>query len=192
MLIDQIRESIKEFIKRKNLKISDIADAIDIDRRTISNFLDKGKGNLTTVEKILRYLSRMGWDYEVAYPVPIYEEVSAGEGREIFGEEIGTVLVPRRLGRKSVVAIKVRGNSMEPALVDGSIIGVDTDQKELRHGKIYVLYIPYKGAVVKRIFFSEEGRIMAKSDNMEYPDLILDGGENVHVVGRVIWSFQEY
>ena len=191
-MINDIRESIKEFIKRKNLKVSEIAREVKIDKRTVYNFLRSGKGNLTTVEKILEYLSTLGWNYEVTYPVPIYEEVAAGEGREIFREEVGTILVPRRLGRKSVVAIKVRGNSMEPALVDGTIIGVDTEQKELRHGKIYVLYIPYKGAVVKRIFFTEEGRVMAKSDNMEYPDLILDGNESVHVIGRVIWSFQEY
>ena len=194
MIIDHLREHIREFLKRKGLRETDIARATRLDVRTVKNFLEKGKGNLVTIEKILNYLSRLGWDYEAVVPVPVYEEVSAGEGREIFGEETGTVLVPGRLGRKSVVAIRVRGNSMEPALVDGSIIGVDTQQKELRHGKMYVLYIPGKGAVVKRILFTESGRIMAKSDNMEYPDMVMDGreGEEVYVIGRVVWSFQEY
>ncbi len=191
MLIEQIRWSIKEFMERRNLKDVDVAKAVDVDARTVRNFLEKGKGNLTTVEKILDYFSRLGWNYEITFPVPVYEEVAAGEGREIFGEEAGTVLVPRRLGR--TVAIKVRGDSMEPALVDGSIIGVDPEQKELKHGKMYVLYLPWKGAVVKRIFFAEgRKKIMAKSDNMEYPDIIIDGEESVYVIGRVVWSFQEY
>jgi len=192
MVLDQIRESIKDFIKERGIRESEIAKSTGVDARTVRNFLEKGGGNLRTVEKILRYLSRFGWDYDMAFPVPVYEEVAAGNGREVYGEIAGTVFIPREFYRKGTIAIRVRGNSMEPSLVDGSIIGVNTNEKELRHGKIYVLYFPWKGTVVKRIYFSEDGKIMAKSDNMEYPDIVVDRESSMHVIGRVVWSFQRY
>lgn len=192
MIIESIRDSLQAFLRRKGIKESDVASKTGIDVRTLRNFLYYGKGNLSTIKKVFDYLESLGWEYPPVTPVPIYEEVSAGDGGEIVGEEVGTILVPERLGRDSVIAIRVRGDSMYPALMDGSIIGVDTDQKELRHGKMYVLYIPWRGAIVKRVFFTEDHSTLAKSDNMEYPDIVIREEDDLFVVGRVVWSFQEY
>ena len=189
-MIDSIYRDIRDFLKRKNISQQDLAEGTGLNIRTIKNYLESGRGQISTLEKILKYLSKYGWDYESYTPVPVYEEVSAGGGREVFGEEAQTIMVPENLKKKGNIALKVRGNSMEPSLVDGSIIGVDINQKVLKHGKIYVLWLPARGTVVKRAIVTEGGKILAKSDNMEYPDIVID--KDVHVVGKVVWSIQEY
>lgn len=80
--------------------------------------------------------------------------------------------------------IRVTGDSMAPALLDGDDILVDRSRIAASEG-IHVLRLD--GAlVVKRVKLLPGDRIAVISDNPDYPKDVRSRGE-VEIVGRVIW-----
>ena len=78
---------------------------------------------------------------------------------------------------------------MSPTLNDGDDILVDLGDcgERLRDG-IYVLRVD-DALVVKRLALSPMGRrVTVQSDNPAYPDWPDCGLDEIHCIGRVIWS----
>jgi len=193
MLVERIREKLREYLRENSLTETQFAKRIGIEPRVVKSLLE-GKGiRLKYLEKIVESI---GFSPPEKYTfVPVYESVSAGIGREVFENYTMEVALPSELvGRGNIKALRVKGDSMYPTLVDGAIIGVDISAKELRHNHIYVVYIPWKGAVVKRVLILDNGIVMLKSDNSEYPDIAITekNKEEMYIIGRVVWSFQRY
>ncbi|HVI60106.1 MAG TPA: S24 family peptidase [Luteimonas sp.] len=92
-----------------------------------------------------------------------------------------------------VVVMKVRGDSMERTLFHGDRVAINTADREIADGKVYVFAT---GGVepdikIKRLFKTTDGRVRVVSDNPDkalFPDEFLSGSdlENVYIVGRVI------
>jgi len=85
--------------------------------------------------------------------------------------------------------VRVEGDSMAPTLNAGDDVLVDHGDAvdRLRDG-IYVLRID-DALVVKRIALNPVGRrVTVQSDNPNYPDWPDCGLDDVHPIGRVIWS----
>ena len=115
--------------------------------------------------------------------------VNEGLGKPYFGfdERWLKALTPTPASKLSIV--RVEGDSMSPTLNDGDDILVDlgdcTDR--LRDG-IYVLRVD-DSLVVKRLALSPMGRrVTVQSDNPAYPDWPDCGLDEIHCIGRVIWS----
>lgn len=115
--------------------------------------------------------------------------VNEGLGKPYFGfdERWLKALTPTPASKLSIV--RVEGDSMSPTLNDGDDILVDlgdcTDR--LRDG-IYVLRVD-DALVVKRLALSPMGRrVTVQSDNPAYPDWPDCGLDEIHCIGRVIWS----
>lgn len=98
--------------------------------------------------------------------------------------------IARGLGSlKSIYAWEVRGDSMEPTLLGGSVVFVDTNQNSLPPDDIYA--IDYgDGLMVKRVkLLPRTDKLLIISDNEKYGvDELLR--EDVAVYGRVIGHFQ--
>lgn len=92
-----------------------------------------------------------------------------------------------------VVVMKVTGDSMERTLFHGDRVAINTADREITDGKVYVFAT---GGVepdvkIKRLFKTSDGRVRVVSDNPDkalYPDEYLSETdlENVYIVGRVI------
>jgi phage repressor protein C with HTH and peptisase S24 domain len=85
--------------------------------------------------------------------------------------------------------VRVEGDSMSPTLNDGDDILVDLGDcgERLRDG-IYVLRVD-DALVVKRLALNPMGRrVTVQSDNPAYPDWPDCGLDEIHCIGRVIWS----
>jgi phage repressor protein C with HTH and peptisase S24 domain len=84
----------------------------------------------------------------------------------------------------SLVAIKVKGESMEPTLYHGDTVVINTADTKMVDGVVYA--INYEGeAVVKRLE-RELGQWWLKSDNKEtFPRKMCRNGECI-IVGRVV------
>ncbi|MGH6659338.1 MAG: S24 family peptidase [Sphingomicrobium sp.] len=123
--------------------------------------------------------------------------VSAGPGAVVF-EELGkpyfafderwlkalTATPPSKLS-----IVRVEGDSMAPTLNAGDDLLVDLGdcQERLRDG-IYVLRID-DSVVVKRLAINPMGqRMTVQSDNPAYSDWPDCGLDEIHCIGRVIWS----
>lgn len=130
--------------------------------------------------------------------VPFYMDVelAAGSGSDIAQENNGYKLrfsksTLRRCGvdAKSAACVKVSGNSMEPRLYDGDVVGVDTTKKNIIDGKIYA--INHDGMLrVKRLYRLPGNGIRVNSLNSaEFPDETYDAqqAQDIHVIGKVFW-----
>lgn len=115
---------------------------------------------------------------------------SAGPGALVDAEvELGADMLDaalaRRLGLKAGAAaiIRVRGDSMEPGLLDGDHILVDTGARPPdRAGGIFVVRID--GALMVKRVRRTGGALVATSDN---PAAGPVPAGTVEVIGRVVW-----
>jgi phage repressor protein C with HTH and peptisase S24 domain len=133
---------------------------------------------------------------EVEVPFFMDVELAAGIGGELANENRGPKLrfaksTLRRCGvqPEAAACVKVSGNSMEPRLYDGDVVGVDTLDKRIVDGKTYA--INHDGLLrVKRLYRLPGGGIRINSMNtLEYPDEHYDAEDAKHitVIGRVFW-----
>ena len=121
--------------------------------------------------------------------------LSAGNGRETWHIEEKEPLpfqadYIRRLNSspKNLVAVKVRGDSMEPRLFDDDTVVVDrADRRIPANGGVFALV--YAGEMlVKCLFKMPDGSLRIVSDNKEkHPpfDVHVDKLEHIDIVGRV-------
>lgn len=137
-------------------------------------------------------------DFELSIPC-IREVESPNEGTPSL-EQSGTVRI-----RFTVEAIrthginpahtrctKIAGNSMEPALTDGSLIAINTNQRNVVDGKIFAL--EHAGQLRVRIVYRVPGGgIRLRSFNpTEHPDESYTSSDmeqhSIKIMGRVFWA----
>ena len=120
---------------------------------------------------------------------------SAGGGAFPFNENYELLSVDRTifekmvpLGSRSIEAIRVDGESMEPTLRDGSIVFIDRAQCNINKEGIYVATTT-AGLFIKRIRQRVDGTIELISDNTAYsPEILLP--DEVQIVGRVVGNIE--
>ncbi|WP_417285669.1 XRE family transcriptional regulator [Cobetia marina] len=130
--------------------------------------------------------------------IPYFREVemAAGDGRTQVIENHGAYMrfsLPRlaRAGvdPKQAACATVSGDSMEPAIFDGSPIGIDKSCRHIIDGKVYAL--DHGGMLrVKRLYRLPLGRMRVVSDNhIEYPEEVYTLGDPdaPKIIGRVFW-----
>ena len=138
-------------------------------------------------------------DDEVALPFFREVELSAGTGRHEVIENHGrklrfakSTLKKSNVNCAAAACVTVSGNSMDPALPDGSVVGIDTANKTIIDGKPYA--INYHGdLLVKRVYKLPGGGFRLNSYNStEYPDIYCAGETliDVLILGKVFWSSQ--
>jgi phage repressor protein C with HTH and peptisase S24 domain len=95
-------------------------------------------------------------------------------------------MLSQGLHRESLIAITVRGESMEPALYEGDTVIVNTADKKLVDGLVYV--VNYEGEAVIKRMIRDAGQWWLASDNADqrkYHRKLCKGAECI-VIGRVI------
>jgi len=125
--------------------------------------------------------------------IPYYEDIRASAG---FGAVNGEVAIPEYLyvsqsfsldlQVSKTEAIKCSGDSMYPNIKDGDVMFIDRSDIELKDGEVYVVRMNEE-VFVKRLF-RVPGKILAKSDNENYPAFDIEG--DFEILGRVIYSMQ--
>lgn len=133
------------------------------------------------------------------YEVPFYEDVSCSAGSGFVNHNEDSILVSSHfiplLSERSldkVIALRVHGDSMEPAISDKGIVFVDTSDTKIVDGKVYV-YKQEDTIRVKRLEYSVNGLII-KSFNDRYSDEKVTKKEfdSVCVIGRVLYSINKF
>lgn len=128
--------------------------------------------------------------------VPRYDvTASAGGGSVVHSELIVDYLAFRqewvakmKLNGKRLCLIEVRGDSMEPVLLNGDLVLIDTRVDRLSIDGIYV--VQYRDRLlVKRLQTKLDGTVIISSDNPAYTpeELKPEEAEGLVVVGVVVW-----
>ena len=128
--------------------------------------------------------------------VPFFSEVEAAAGTGNFVQEnhgpklrfAKSTLRNAGVPVEAAACIKVKGNSMEPVLPDGSTVGINTADTNILDGKMYAL--DHDGMLrIKMVYRLPGGRIRLRSFNIdEHPDESYEKEEPIKIIGRVFWS----
>lgn len=84
-----------------------------------------------------------------------------------------------------IIVVPVSGNSMEPVIMDGDKVYVDTSRKEPRFGEIVLCNVDGVN-YVKYYIKKEDGKVYLASSNTEYEPMRINGFNNSRVYGVVI------
>lgn len=130
-------------------------------------------------------------------PIPLYDlHFSAGEGNAVWYEQDSAddhVLVrcawlkSQGLRQGSLKAIYVRGDSMQPYLMNHDTVILDTEDTEVQHNSIYALV--FKGNIyIKQVLIHEKG-LTLHSYNADYPDILVTEHDRkeLQILGRQVW-----
>ena len=135
-------------------------------------------------------------DDEVKVPIFTDVELSAGVGSCLVMETKGRfirfskrTLRDNNVDKSAAACAKVHGTSMEPLIMDGATVGIDTSKKMIKDGRIYA--INHSGMMrVKYLYNMPGGGLRIRSFNQaEYPDEILTAEQltQVEIIGFVFW-----
>lgn len=134
------------------------------------------------------------YDRQQSREIGVFALAGAGPAMALVEHEpIETIVIPKKFWKSSIMAIKVRGRSMEPLILDGAYIGIDREDKWIISGEIYAVWIPYEGAVIKRLYIDPE-KITLRSDNKDFPEFSIptqEASANM-ILGRVKWVLQNF
>lgn len=122
----------------------------------------------------------------------VHDLVDAGYGKDLREfESIDNIPIPKEYAQDYIVAVKVRGKSMEPTLFEGAVVLANTNDKELIEGKIYVIWLP-SGANIKRLT-TAPNKVIVKSDNPSFDiiEIPLNEIPDHFIYGRVIYIAQK-
>ncbi|MBW2618508.1 MAG: helix-turn-helix domain-containing protein [Deltaproteobacteria bacterium] len=125
--------------------------------------------------------------------VPLAEaELSAGGGAFVLSEADGAPHAFRKdwLNRvatspNNVVLLQIKGDSMEPTIIDGDIVLMDKGRQRIVDGYIFGLGVD-ETVMIKRLYLLPNGRIQIKSDSPSFDPFEMERGE-MRVLGQIIW-----
>lgn len=138
-------------------------------------------------------------------PVRILEDAaSLGHGAMISQERTrGYALIykhalPRKAekqkrAQEKIICLFVKGESMLPAIQDGSLVAIDVEDKnEIKNYKIYAVEIPDEGVTIKRVYRDKDNLVLL-ADNRDFrgfPRVVnLKGLSYNPVCGKVVWTW---
>lgn len=126
------------------------------------------------------------------HPVPLMGETGAGAPQELFtGSSEHLIQILPQYYRTDMIALTVRGDSMEPTIKNGAIVGIAPLTEDITEGGIYLVSIPCFGRVVKRLRLSRDGQLLLISDNPDYEPITVNPAEQEKtVLGQVVWVLQ--
>ncbi|KNC88993.1 S24 family peptidase [Trabulsiella odontotermitis] len=129
--------------------------------------------------------------------IPFFQEVelSAGNGTYVELDRSGcTLRFAKSTLRKAGVdvacaaCVSVHGNSMEPVLPDGAVVGVDTSKTGIKDGQMYA--IDHDGLLRVKLLYRLPSGIRVRSFNRdEYTDeeYFNHDANKIKIIGQVFW-----
>lgn len=186
----------------KNKRSPDISTLCKIaDMGSVSlDWLMTGKGPIETVEDGGQSAKTNANETEWALyceeytTIEVYDIKDSGAPDEFpKGRPVGSISIPKKDFREGTIALRVEGDSMNPNIVDGATVGINTKEQSLISGKLYAVWLNYEGVTIKRVFVYPE-RIILKSDNPAFPETTIPSQRisDSLIIGRVVWVYQRY
>ena len=157
---------------------------------TESTFTGQGKQPYDSGVRIKEGESKKG-----TVEVGVYAFAGAGGPVELFEyDPIQTIDIPNHWLKPNMQSVLIRGRSMEPNIMDGAVVGIDTNNKQVVSGELYAIWLEYEGAVVKRLYM-ERDSVRVCSDNPAFKEMQIphdDINGNTFILGKMCWLMQSY
>ncbi len=208
-MIDKLKDVLSKQKEDGKIFDKDVANALEISQ---SNFATMKTRNKIPFGSVLDFCAlkkiSINWllygqdpsslvDSTDKYWIRYYPGIamSAGGGATFDVDDFEKLDIPdyfvKMMGGKNMVktieAINVTGESMEPSLNDGDIIFVDVSKNHYTKDGIYAIYTE-DGLLVKRIQKTAIGKYDIISDNQIFSNQTIEKDELV-IYGKVVSSF---
>lgn len=126
--------------------------------------------------------------------IPMVEtRLSAGDGAFVISENVeGYYAFKKQWVRrvatsaKSLVLLRVEGDSMQPTILTGDTVMIDIERKDVIEGRIYAIRFD-STVMIKRLSFRPANRIMVISDNKQEFDPYEVDRQELCILGQVIF-----
>lgn len=131
-------------------------------------------------------------DKESVRPRPVHAMINSRGAKEWLSEDPVERIVLQEAYVHGVELVRMCGSGMEPTIRDGAIFAVDRNVAAFSSGQVFVVWMPIDGPVVRRAFI-DLGKLILKSDNQVYPDIVIPIAEipqDGFVLGMVRWVLQ--
>ena len=206
----RFREQMIEAKDRLGLSVAEIARRAELNYDNVRDLIRR-EGSSTSVENAAKIASVLDIDLQAGMAptrvengdnppdgsgmVPVYDVyASAGFGSLVGYEEQthGLAFPPAYLRKltngstRDLVIISVKGDSMEPTLLDDDVVLVDKSKTHMGYEGMFVLRHNDTLLVKRAGMAAKPGRVTLISDNKTYPPVdaaLVD----LHVVGKVLW-----
>ncbi|WP_165079252.1 MULTISPECIES: S24 family peptidase [unclassified Desulfovibrio] len=133
--------------------------------------------------------------------IPMVEaRLSAGHGSLLVSGEVErsyafrSDFLLRKGNPKSMVMMRVSGDSMQPEIMDNDVVLLDQSKTEIKAGRIFA--VGFDDAIYCKRIDRVPGKIILKSVNPAYEPLEIDvrgqEADEFRVIGQVIWCGREY
>lgn len=200
--------------------LQQIADIVGAKNRSlIGEWLNGNRGAAnTSFPNLMNYLEKLGFNYQDFFPhdnhavikriaphaplevvegndlpqIPVMGATGAGNAVELFNAspERWINILPQYM-RSDMIGLVVEGDSMEPTIHKGAIIGVIPYDGSINDGGIYLVQRPPFGRTIKRIKMGNGDQLVLHSDNPAYNPVTttFEGYEEI-IIGQVVWVWQ--
>lgn len=123
--------------------------------------------------------------------VPVHPCRPAPEGESTV-PALGRLNIPQSFAEAGMYVVRIDSAGMEPYILKGAYVGIDTAQRHVASGELYALNVPYEGLVIKRPYIdAQNNNLILRSENPAHPEITLPlKGHEAHIVGRVAWVIQ--
>lgn len=217
-LVSTFSERLREILELKDIKPSKLAELVDINKSTISQYLNgEYEPKRNRIELFAKTLNvneawLIGYDVEMTRDkqakreeksnidmstiingdefamIPLYNSISAGYGSEEteFLEMIG---IPGLKNPQECFAVRVKGDSMEDKIEEGSIIIVRRDTI-IENGEIGAFSYNEKPYVKQKKVYGNT--VVLRSYNNNYKDLVVDEAEEFKEYGKVVMAITKF
>ncbi len=107
--------------------------------------------------------------------------------------QVGKVSMPLSFAAPSITILRNESASMEPSILRGAYLGVDTSIKIPVSGMVYALYWPHEGIVIRRVFLDDDDiHYTLRCDAQGFAQTKLPAKTlNTRILGRVTWTLQQ-
>ncbi|MBI5886847.1 MAG: helix-turn-helix transcriptional regulator [Deltaproteobacteria bacterium] len=125
--------------------------------------------------------------------VDVFSLAAPDGARRLTGTRVTEAMaVPHGFATEGVAAVVLKGDSMEPSLYDGAILGVDGADRALVNGRLYAVWLVHEGAAVRRAYIETE-QLILKADNSRYAPVVKHtaAANDGLILGRVRWVIQK-
>jgi len=206
-ILNRIKDILSDEIKDRKVFDKDVAQALSINQVTLATMKSRSKIpykeilefcalrkisiNWIMFNQMVQSIANESEKFErVHYFKDIY--ASAGGGAENYEEKseylsLDEEMVNHLGGKqaiKSIHALNVVGDSMEPTLNDGDMVFMDRDSTNPNRNGVYIVSTP-AGVFVKRLQLKSDGTVALVSDNTSYSDELVNA-EDITVLGKVV------
>lgn len=205
-----IGSNIRLLRERHSMTQEQLADKMGVSDKTISTWeLGTREPRMGSIEKLASIFGVRKSDiigdsekqmdppgsYRVdpAHIAPVVSTVAAGSGLAPVEDVDGYYLLPPDVKNPEEHRyFRVRGDSMEPDIKDGSMVLVHL-QPQVENGELAVVIVNGDQGVVKRVQY-QDGCLILLSINPAYPPRVIMGQELASTIiwGKVIYSWREH